>query len=50
MTIPMAYGNEVKAEALRKARNLNRKLMLLRQQEFAQQQAKARQYNDGYRY
>ena len=36
----MAYGNEIKKEALRKAGIVNRQLMLLRQQ------ANARYYRD----
>lgn len=50
MVIPMAYGNEVKAEALRKVRILNQHFLLLQQQSVAQQQLRAKKYNDGYRY
>lgn len=48
--IPMAYGNEIKKRAILRAKAIDQQVMLLRQQQIAQQQVRAKRFNDGYRY
>lgn len=50
MVIPLAYGPEIKRAALHKKAILDRQLMAIRQQQINLQQAKAKKFNDGYRY